>query len=76
MKSQSLFQPRHEFNSIQSTPSPVDDTESFQKMITELMNFNIHKINTDTRIAMLDGAADSLSKALNANIKQTDGINF
>lgn len=55
--------------------SNVDESllkETFQK----LMDFNQKKILLDTKNAMFDGVNDSLSKALNANIKQTDGISF
>lgn len=75
MKSHSITQPNLELNSLQRTQSPME-LESLQKIFAQSMDFSFKKIKTDTRIAMLDGAADSLSKALNANIKQTDGINF
>lgn len=75
MKSQSIIQPNLELNPLQR-PQPSMDLESLQKIFAQSMDFSFKKIKTDTRIAMLDGAADSLSKALNANIKQTDGINF
>ncbi|NOH36026.1 hypothetical protein [Vibrio chagasii] len=75
MKSQSIIQPNLELNPLQRPQSSMD-LESLQQIFAQSMDFSFKKIKTDTRIAMLDGAADSLSKALNANIKQTDGINF
>lgn len=75
MKSHSLIQHNLELNPLQQIQSPKN-LESLQEIFAQSMDFSFKKIKIDTRIAMLDGAADSLSKALNANIKQTDGINF
>lgn len=52
------------------------DVKVMQESFETLMRFNQKKMLVDTKVAMLDSASDSLSKALNANIKQSDSINF
>ncbi|MDE3898675.1 MULTISPECIES: hypothetical protein [Vibrio] len=52
------------------------DIKAMQENFETLMGFNQKKILVDTKVAMLDSASDSLSKALNANIKQSDNISF
>lgn len=52
------------------------DIKAMQENFETLMGFNQKKMLVDTKVAMLDSASDSLSKALNANIKQSDNISF